>query len=75
MLLNTLLLNISTNGMPNLVSIAESLLAAGEAGTYDFCFIDADKGNYDNYYELSLQLIRPGGIIALDNVSGTGLEF
>jgi predicted O-methyltransferase YrrM len=46
----------------------DSLLAAGEAGTFDFAFIDADKGNYENYYERSLELIRPGGLIAIDNV-------
>jgi predicted O-methyltransferase YrrM len=45
-----------------------NLLAAGEAGTFDFAFIDADKGNYENYYERSLELIRPGGLIAIDNV-------
>ena len=46
----------------------DNLLAAGEAGTFDFAFIDADKGNYENYYERSLELIRPGGLIAIDNV-------
>lgn len=46
----------------------DALLEQEEGDRYDFMFVDADKRNYDGYYERGLRLVRPGGLIAVDNV-------
>ncbi len=50
------------------VETLSAMIDAGEAGRYDFAFIDGDKKNYGNYYEQCLTLIRRDGIIVIDNV-------
>jgi predicted O-methyltransferase YrrM len=50
----------------------ETLIGDGRQGSFDFAFIDADKTNYDNYYEAALKLVRKGGVIAIDNVLWSG---
>jgi caffeoyl-CoA O-methyltransferase len=50
------------------IDTLDALIAGGSGGTFDFAFIDADKANYANYYDRAMVLLRPGGLIAIDNV-------
>ena len=49
------------------IETLEELLAAGARASFDFAFVDADKPSYGAYYEKLLELVRPGGLIAVDN--------
>ena len=57
---------------PAVETLDKMLDADDQRHTYDFVFIDADKTNYDNYYERCLQLVRSGGLIAFDNTLQDG---
>jgi predicted O-methyltransferase YrrM len=54
------------------IETVRELLAQGQRGRFDFAFIDADKTNYEGYYECALELLRPGGLIAVDNTLWSG---
>lgn len=50
----------------------DELIRGGEEGRFDFAYIDADKTGYDAYYERCLRLLRPNGVITIDNVLWSG---
>jgi len=50
------------------IETLDGLIASGAAGTFDFAFIDANKDQYPDYYERAIVLVRPGGLVAIDNV-------
>jgi len=49
------------------IETLDALLADGAQATYDYAFVDADKSSYADYYDRLLELLRPGGLMVLDN--------
>jgi caffeoyl-CoA O-methyltransferase len=54
------------------VETLDALLDEGRSSSFDFAFIDADKENYAEYYERCLTLVRPRGLVAIDNTLWSG---
>ena len=63
---------ISLRIAPATETLNALLADAAHRETFDFAFIDADKPNYDAYYEAALQLVKPGGLVAIDNTLWSG---
>ena len=57
---------------PAVETLRDMVADPAQYSSFDFAFIDADKDNYDRYYEFCLQLVRPGGLITIDNVLWSG---
>ncbi|CAB1276040.1 class I SAM-dependent methyltransferase [Candidatus Nitrosacidococcus tergens] len=54
------------------IQTLDQLINNGESGTFDFAFIDAEKVEYEDYYQRTWKLLRSGGLIAVDNVLRSG---
>ncbi|PAV57922.1 hypothetical protein WR25_23826 [Diploscapter pachys] len=54
------------------IETLDKFIADGQSGTFDFFFIDADKTNYPNYYHKAVQLLKPGGVVLVDNALWSG---